>query len=456
MTTRTQSFTIQAGQSGTFNALQYFTLSSASGSGLTWSEKGKNEPNPLSVRQVYGERASGEIGQIEIRNPTGADITGVYTTSDRAIAWSSDGTSSSVTITGATATIPVSAVQLPASLGQKTMVQSMAVVLASDQSAVPTNQQVVKLTPAALDNVGGILGANLLTGDATWLDVTSYMGQHVAFAIITSAGLAGGNVAFEQSIDPAFDPGAAWNSQDATAITQSMVSSQTVAASSVYRRVGIVAMPWIRLRLSSAITAGSVRAVIIFSAVPFSNIVSAINQAAGSALNAQVTGSAAHSSAASGNPARVAAKAKTTNDTTLTDNDTSDLIADAATGGLVSKPYSPSALDFNIPAAAGGIVNTTTATTIRAAAGASLRSYVTMVDISWDALTNATEYVIRDGAAGPVLYRHKIPNGIAGRHQCDFATPLRGTANTLLEHATLTASGAGGVFANVGGYTAAG
>lgn len=456
MTTRTQSFTIPAGESATFNALQYFTLSSASGSGLTWSEKGRNEPNPLSVRQVYGERASGEIGQIEIRNPTGANITGVYTTSDRAIAWSSDGTSSSVTITGSTATIPVSAVQLPASLGQKTMVQSMAVVLASDQSAVETNQAVVSFTPAALTSVTGVLNANLLTGDLTWFDATAFLGQYVAFAIITSAGLTGGNVAFDQSIDPAVDSGGSWNSQDATAITQSMGASQTVAASTVYRRVGMVSMPWIRLRLSSAITAGTVRAVAIFSAVPFSNPTTTVNQATGSSLNVQVIGAAAHSAAASGNPARVAAKAKTTNDTTLADNDTSDLIADAATGGLVNKPYSPSALDFNAPAAAGGIVNTTSATTIRVAAGASLRSYVTMVDLSWDALTNATEYVIRDGAAGPVLYRHKIPNGIAGRHQCDFVTPLKGTANTLLEHATLTASGAGGVFANVGGYTAAG
>lgn len=168
MTTRTQSFTIPAGESATFNALQYFTLASASGSGLTWSEKGRNEPNPLSVRQVYGERASGEIGQIEIRNPTGASVTGVYTTSDRAISWSADGTSSSVTITGATATIPVSAVQLPTSLGSKTMVNSVSTTLATDE---------LILAPLTTDIATGTLPTN--TSNLTSADLRNYVGAWV-------------------------------------------------------------------------------------------------------------------------------------------------------------------------------------------------------------------------------------------------------------------------------------
>jgi hypothetical protein len=73
-----------------------------------------------------------------------------------------------------------------------------------------------------------------------------------------------------------------------------------------------------------------------------------------------------------------------------------------------------------------------------------------------EALGTASEVAIRDGAAGTVLWRQKIgtggqTNGLA----INFQTPLRGTANTLLEVVTLTASGTGAVYFNAQGYTAA-
>lgn len=108
---------------------------------------------------------------------------------------------------------------------------------------------------------------------------------------------------------------------------------------------------------------------------------------------------------------------------------------------------------WSYAAAAGGIVNTTTAVTVKAAAGAGVRNYVEGIQLSWDALTTGGEFAIRDGASGTVLWRFKIPSASAGQAHTKFGTPLRGTANTLLEVVTLTASGAGGVFVNLQGWT---
>lgn len=101
----------------------------------------------------------------------------------------------------------------------------------------------------------------------------------------------------------------------------------------------------------------------------------------------------------------------------------------------------------------GGIVNTTTAVTFIAAAGAGVRNYCRSAEITAEALGSATEIAIRDGAGGTVLWRSKIgtagwPNGRTIR----FDPPLRGSANTLMEIVTLTASVTGAVHANLQGY----
>jgi hypothetical protein len=62
--------------------------------------------------------------------------------------------------------------------------------------------------------------------------------------------------------------------------------------------------------------------------------------------------------------------------------------------------------------------------------------------------------VIRDGAAGTVIWRGKLQTAAAEDKAIIFNLPLRGSPNTLLEVATLTAV-TGGVFVNVQGYTGA-
>lgn len=176
-------------------------------------------------------------------------------------------------------------------------------------------------------------------------------------------------------------------------------------------------------------------------------IVSSVNLAAAGTV-------AEDGSLSSTNPVPMGVRARNANPAAM--SATGDAIHALATmiGAQVVRPFSIPELQWSYPAASGGIANTTTAVTVKTAAGSGIRNYVTSLDLSWDSLTNATEFAIRDGAAGTVLFRRKIPSGAAGHANIQFADPLKGTANTLLEIVTLTASGAGGVFANLTGHAA--
>jgi hypothetical protein len=114
----------------------------------------------------------------------------------------------------------------------------------------------------------------------------------------------------------------------------------------------------------------------------------------------------------------------------------------------------PSGTDWSYAAAAAGIVNTTTAVTIKTAAGAGIRNRVSSIQIMAEALGAATELAIRDGAGGTVLWRTKIgTTGLTAGETIIFANPIFGTANTLLEVVTLTASVTGAVYFNAQGDT---
>lgn len=123
-------------------------------------------------------------------------------------------------------------------------------------------------------------------------------------------------------------------------------------------------------------------------------------------------------------------------------------------GRLVMRPHSIPENEWVYAAASGGIANTTTAVTIKASAGANVRNYITSLQIQAEALTNATEVAIRDGAGGTVLWRIKVPTTGLPLLNVDFADPLKATTNTLLEVVTLTASGTGAVYVNAQGYVA--
>lgn len=124
---------------------------------------------------------------------------------------------------------------------------------------------------------------------------------------------------------------------------------------------------------------------------------------------------------------------------------------DRARGNTVGAIVIPPA-GWGYAAAAGGITNTTTAVTIKAAAGAGIRNYISSIQISADALGAATELAIRDGAGGPVLWRTKLQTSALDPTTFVFPIPIGGTAATLLEVVTLTASVTGSVYVDVQGF----
>jgi hypothetical protein len=167
-----------------------------------------------------------------------------------------------------------------------------------------------------------------------------------------------------------------------------------------------------------------------------------------------VQGTTAHGNAIGGNPTFIAGRARTSNYAAVANDQVADYVS-TLVGALINKPYSIPEADWSYAAAPGGISNTTVAVTIAAAAGAGIRNYLTGLQLSSDALGAATELAIRDGAGGTVLWRTKIgTGGLAAGEAVTFPSPLKSTANTLLEVVTLTASVTGGVFVNAQGYTA--
>jgi hypothetical protein len=101
-----------------------------------------------------------------------------------------------------------------------------------------------------------------------------------------------------------------------------------------------------------------------------------------------------------------------------------------------------------------GIVNTTTAVTLKAAAGAGLRNYMSSIDLAAELLGAATELAVRDGVAGPVLWRSKLGTAALGQVTLNFNPPIQGSPNVLMEVVTLTATVTGGVFVNAHGFSA--
>lgn len=168
---------------------------------------------------------------------------------------------------------------------------------------------------------------------------------------------------------------------------------------------------------------------------------------AGSTATVAVAGTAAHSSAASGNPVQVGGVVATAASILEVNGEACRL---TMTNGsqLLVKPYGLPETDWQFPSPAGGIVNTTDVVA-RVAAGASLRIYVTAMTLSNNSAT-ATEFVIKDGAS-TVIWRGHVPAN-APNFPVSFPTPLRGSANTALNVACLTAGAA--VYANLQGYIA--
>jgi hypothetical protein len=247
-----------------------------------------------------------------------------------------------------------------------------------------------------------------------------------------------GTMLVEMSDDSTDGNDGTWNTQTFKRGNSTGDSSSLTSAD--YAAIGC-ACRWIRFRVS-AYTSGTFT-------------VSALFESGAYVANAAVSasGSTAEDSPASGNPVAVAYEARNTNKTAM--STTADMVRPIATmiGVAINKPHSIPELEWSSVAGASGIVNTTTAVQLKAAAGSGLRNYIKSMQISHDLLGGVTELAIRDGAAGTIIWRTKLQTPAKEDVQIVFEDPIKSTANTLLEVVTLTAV-TGGVYVNVQGYAA--
>lgn len=165
-----------------------------------------------------------------------------------------------------------------------------------------------------------------------------------------------------------------------------------------------------------------------------------------------VGGNVASDAADSGNPIKIGVHARTTDITAVASADRVDAIGTILGKQIVKLDAIPD-LSWSYAAAAGGLVNTT-GVTAKAAGAAGVRNYIKSVDVVNSHATIGTEVVIRDGAAGTVLWRtYAAPAG--GGISKTFDPPLRGSTATLVEIAEVTATATSGVLVNLQGYQAA-
>lgn len=148
-------------------------------------------------------------------------------------------------------------------------------------------------------------------------------------------------------------------------------------------------------------------------------------------LNNDVTGSGAHDSPISQEPFRISARARTSDYTAVSNDDTSDLVSDAV-GKLITLPYSiPENFLSGVTAGITGTANTS----VIAAQGAGLRIYVTQILVTNAHNTVNTVVEIKNDTT--VIYRGFAAKG-GGGFSLTFPTPLRLAANVALQAANIT------------------
>lgn len=134
---------------------------------------------------------------------------------------------------------------------------------------------------------------------------------------------------------------------------------------------------------------------------------------------------------------------------TVTENSFGSMRMSCTNRALIVRPYETQANSWRYAAAASGIANSTTAVTI-AAANATLRNCLIGLQISSGTLGAGTEIAARDGAGGTVLWRGYMSTA-GGNQAISLGVPVCGTANTLLEVVTLTATITGAIYLNAQG-----
>lgn len=164
------------------------------------------------------------------------------------------------------------------------------------------------------------------------------------------------------------------------------------------------------------------------------------------ASSATIQGTVAHDGAVAQNPVQIAGEARSTERAAVASADVARLVTDLV-GKLITLPY---ANPENMVSGATAAITDTTRTSVIAAGGAGVRTYVTQILVTNSHATVGTFVLIEDGTT--TLYvGYAAPLG--GGFSVALPVPLRGTANTAINVSCVT-TGAN-VRASISGYRGA-
>lgn len=152
--------------------------------------------------------------------------------------------------------------------------------------------QPVTVTTAAYSSSTGTLNKEMLTGNTSgWYD-TQNLYSWFAADIYTTTTVTGGVITFEQTNDTANDAsGITLSLQDATVLTQTNVTTLTLAATTVKHYHAAITSRYIRFRISTAFAGtGTVGATVNLRTTSYAPLVVNVNQATAASLNATVAG----------------------------------------------------------------------------------------------------------------------------------------------------------------------
>ena len=171
----------------------------------------------------------------------------------------------------------------------------------------------------------------------------------------------------------------------------------------------------------------------------------AVTNAGTFAVQAASAGDVAHDAGDAGNPVKIGAVARSSDQTAVANADRVNLLADLV-GKLVTLPY---AIPENFVSGVTAAMTGTGDTSVIAAAGAGVRNYVTSLTVTNSHATVGTVVEIKDGTT--VIWRgYAAPAG--GGFTLAFPVPLRGTANTAINAANVTTGSS--TYVSAAGYKA--
>jgi hypothetical protein len=306
--------------------------------------------------------------------------------------------------------------KVPATLGQKSMAASMAVVLPSDQSSIPVSATLTAETTKVIGTVNIAAAQTIAVTNAG-----TFAAQAAGTKTNNNAAPGATNLGTLPVLANAAAP--AWVEGNQTALSADLsgrlrTDNSTVAGTVIATGNGVVSAGVQRVAIASDNTAFPVNATL---------------QA--STNTQEVVGDAAQGAAVAGNPLLQGCEARTSDGTPVTNGQVVRAIADTL-GKQIVLPYSIS--ENLVSGVISSAMTATTSTSLVAAPGAGLRNYITTIIVSNSHASVGTDVIIQDGSGGATLM--VIPAGsVYGGSVISLPNALRQpTANTVLFCANVT------------------